>query len=111
MGEKQERNFNKMRMVEDAMEDKESGVMDCMMELLKTGTAFSSRTGRKKRDVKKASAQRRASLRMKSRGKLSSASRSVSGVMDVLTEEGEESGVVSTSGGSKDDNNRYLHVP
>ena len=44
-----------MRMVEDAMEDKESGVMDCMMELLKTGTAFSSRTGRKKRDVKKAS--------------------------------------------------------
>ena len=27
-----------------------------------------------------------------------------------MTEEGEESGVVSTSGGSKDDN-RYLHVP
>ena len=50
--EKQERNYKKMALVESAMEDKESGVMDCLLEALKTGTAFSTRQGRKKRDVR-----------------------------------------------------------
>ena len=33
------------------MEDKESGVMDCLLEALKTGTAF-SRDGRKKKNTR-----------------------------------------------------------
>ena len=51
MQEKEERSYKKIALVEHAMEDKESGVMDCLLEALKTGTAF-SREGKKKRNAR-----------------------------------------------------------
>ena len=59
--------------------------MDCLLEALKTGTAF-SRDGQRKRQARLAGAERRAQLaRTRSRAKMST--RSVSDVMDVVTED------------------------
>ena len=44
--EKADRNSKKLALVDLAMEDNQSGVMDCLLEALKTGTAFT-------RDAKK----------------------------------------------------------
>jgi len=71
--EKVARNFKKLALVDLAMDDNQSGVMDCLLEALKTGTAF-SRDGRKKRQARPAGAERRAQLnRTKSRARLSTA--------------------------------------
>ena len=46
--QKEERNFKKQALVESVLEDKESGVMDSLLEALKTGTAFSRDCQRKR---------------------------------------------------------------
>ena len=48
MKHKEERNFKKQALVESVLEDEESGVMDSLLEALKTGTAFSRDCQRKK---------------------------------------------------------------
>ena len=48
MKHKEERNFKKQALVESVLEDKESGVMDSLLEALKTGTAFSRDCQRKR---------------------------------------------------------------
>ena len=92
MKQKEERNFKKQALVESVLEDKESGVMDSLLEALKTGTAFSRDCQRKrnarlaggKQNIfyfikylesgkmdKNVSAERRAQLcRTKSRGRM-----------------------------------------
>ena len=51
--EKADRNSKKLALVDLAMDDNQSGVMDCLLEALKTGTAF-SRDGRRKRQARPA---------------------------------------------------------
>ena len=51
--EKAERNSKKLALVNFATDENQSGVMDCLLEALKTGTAF-SRDGRKKRQARPA---------------------------------------------------------
>ena len=99
MKHKEERNFKKQALVESVLEDKESGVMDSLLEALKTGTAF-SRDCQRKRNARLAggeqniillhkifttgkqidnnvSAERRAQLcRTKSRGRMTTRSHS-----------------------------------
>merc|ERR1719318_575463 len=71
--EKADRNIKKLALVDLAMDDNQSGVMDCLLEALKTGTAF-SRDGRRKRQARPAGAERRAQLnRTKSSARLSTA--------------------------------------
>jgi len=71
--ERAERNSKKLALVNFAAEGNQSGVMDCLLEALKTGTAF-SRDGRKKRQARPAGAERRAQInRTKSRARLSTA--------------------------------------
>jgi len=83
--EKAERNYKKLALVDFAMEDNQSGVMDCLLEALKTGTAF-SRDGRKKRPARPAGAERRAQLnRTKSRSRMSTAGSL--DMMDIVLEE------------------------
>ena len=48
---KEERSSKKAALVESVLEDAESGVMDTLLEALKTGTAF-SRDGRRKRNAR-----------------------------------------------------------
>jgi len=80
--ERAERNSKKLALVNFATEENQSGVMDCLLEALKTGTAF-SRDGRKKRQARPAGAERRAQInRTKSRGRLSTA-----GSLDVFATE------------------------
>jgi len=80
--ERAERNSKKLALVDFATEENQSGVMDCLLEALKTGTAF-SRDGRKKRQARPAGAERRAQLnRTKSRARLSTA-----GSLDVFAAE------------------------
>jgi len=80
--EKADRNSKKLALVDLAMDDNQSGVMDCLLEALKTGTAF-SRDGRRKRQARPAGAERRAQLnRTKSRARLSTA-----GSLDVFAME------------------------
>merc|ERR1719186_757756 len=84
--EKAERNYKKLALVDFAMEDNQSGVMDCLLEALKTGTAFSTRDGRRKRQARPAGAERRAQLnRTKSRARLSTAGSL--DMMDIVLEE------------------------
>lgn len=47
--QKEERNIKKQALVESVLEDKESGVMDSLLEALKTGSAFSRDCQRKRR--------------------------------------------------------------
>eukprot|EP00092_Neocalanus_flemingeri_P020848 GFUD01022586.1.p1 GENE.GFUD01022586.1~~GFUD01022586.1.p1 ORF type:complete len:1076 (+),score=306.59 GFUD01022586.1:84-3311(+) len=80
--EKAERNSKKLALVDFAIEDNQSGVMDCLLEALKTGTAF-SRDGRRKKQARPAGAERRAQLnRTKSRARMSSLE-----TMDIVLEE------------------------
>jgi len=76
--EKAERNFKKLALVDFSMDDNQTGVMDCLLEALKTGTAF-SRDGRKTRQARPAGAERRAQL---NRSRLSTA-----GSLDVFATE------------------------
>ena len=61
--EKEERNYKKLALVESVLEDNESGVMDCLLEALKTGTAF-SRDGQRKRNARLAGGLFRSMLSM-----------------------------------------------
>jgi len=80
--EKAERNSKKLALVNFATDENQSGVMDCLLEALKTGTAF-SRDGRKKRQARPAGAERRAQInRTKSRARLSTG-----GSLDVFATE------------------------
>jgi len=80
--EKAERNTKKLALVNFATDDNQSGVMDCLLEALKTGSAF-SRDGRKKRQARPAGAERRAQInRTKSRARLST-----EGSLDVFASE------------------------
>merc|ERR1712083_138126 len=80
--EKAERNSKKLALVNFATDGNQSGVMDCLLEALKTGTAF-SRDGRKKRQARPAGAERRAQInRTKSRARLST-----EGSLDVFATE------------------------
>jgi len=83
MREKEERNYKKMALVELAMEDQEAGVMDCLLEALKSGTAF-SRDGKRKKQIRLAGAERRAEL-VRSRSRL--ATRSQCDVFDIMKED------------------------
>ena len=47
--EKSQRNCQKRALVSLALEDTQSGVMDCLLEALKTGSAF-SREGKRRRN-------------------------------------------------------------
>ena len=46
--DKSQRNTKKLALVESALEDPESGVVDCLLEALKTGSAFSREEKRKR---------------------------------------------------------------
>jgi len=86
--EKADRNSKKFALVDLAKEDNQSGVMDCLLEALKTGTAFSTRDGKRKRNTRLAGAERRAQLnntRSKSRGRLST--ESSLGSLDMILED------------------------
>merc|ERR1712029_704841 len=83
MREKEGRNYKKMALVEHALEDQESGVMDCLLEALKSGTAF-SRDGKRKKQIRLAGAERRAEL-VRSRSRL--ATRSQCDVFDIMKED------------------------
>merc|ERR1719481_1005848 len=73
-------------LVDFNVDDNKSGVMDSLLEALKTGTAF-SRKDRKKRSPRPAGAQRRAQLSRKySRERLSTSSSLDSFASDVLAE-------------------------
>jgi len=85
---KEERSSKKAALVESVLEDAESGVMDTLLEALKTGTAF-SRDGRRKRNARLAGAERRAEL-SRTRSRCRMMTRSHSDVMDVLAEAAEE---------------------
>ena len=49
--DKSKRNNKKLALVESALEDPESRVVDCLLEALKTGSAF-SREEKRKRQVR-----------------------------------------------------------